>query len=432
MHSLMRRAWVDVDLGALLRNGTTVATQTRVPLLPMVKADAYGLGAVRVARALERLDPWGFGVATIAEGEELRQAAIRRPIVVFTPLLVDDFDAAVRATLIPTLGDAPAIARWSELGLPWHLAIDTGMSRAGVQWDRVSELHDALTAAPPQGAFTHFHSAERNDESRAEQERRFDEALAAMPARPPLVHAENSPAIEHRGPSPWSLARPGIFLYGVRSGNAPMIEPDPVVAMRARVVDLRTVPRGDTVSYGGTFRAESDSPNCDARDRLRDGYRRALSNRGERAHRREARAGRGCRDNGHDDGRRDRFAVRDRRRRDADRRRRRRSYRCHGGCGGGRSEPVRSAHRPSRTLAPQVFGVRRMSRARRSSCSTASASAKRPDAAQYGDIGSNTLGNLARAVDGMELPNLASRRPRQHCAARRRSTDATPRTAPGG
>ena len=87
MHSLMRRAWVDVDLGALLRNGAAIAAQAGVPLLPMVKADAYGLGAVRVARALERLDPWGFGVATVAEGEELRRASITRPIVVFTPLL---------------------------------------------------------------------------------------------------------------------------------------------------------------------------------------------------------------------------------------------------------------------------------------------------------------------------------------------------------
>jgi alanine racemase len=280
MHSLMRRAWVDIDLGALLRNGTTVATQSRVPLLPMVKADAYGLGAVRVARALERLDPWGYGVATIAEGEELRQASITRPIVVFTPLLAGDFDAAVRANLTPTLGDADAIRRWDETRLPWQLSIDTGMSRAGVPWDRVCELRDALITSPPQGAFTHFHSAERNDASRAEQDRRFDEAIAAMPARPALLHAENSAAIEHRGPSPWSLARPGIFLYGVGSGNAPMIEPEPVVAVRARVVDLRVVPTGDTVGYGGTFRAESDCRIATLAIGYADGYRRSLGNRG--------------------------------------------------------------------------------------------------------------------------------------------------------
>ena len=77
----------------------------------MVKADAYGLGAVPVARMLERLDPWGFGVATIAEGEELRHAAIRRPIVVFTPLLEGDFDGAVRANLTPSLGDRESRSR---------------------------------------------------------------------------------------------------------------------------------------------------------------------------------------------------------------------------------------------------------------------------------------------------------------------------------
>ena len=113
MHSLMRRAWVDVDLGALLRNATAIATQSG-RLLPMVKADAYGLGAVRVARTLERLDPWGFGVATIAEGEELRRRAITRPIVVFTPMLVGDFDAAIRADLTPS-------ARRSRVDRAWQL-----------------------------------------------------------------------------------------------------------------------------------------------------------------------------------------------------------------------------------------------------------------------------------------------------------------------
>lgn len=280
MHSLMRRAWVDIDLGALLRNGTTVSTQTRVPLLPMVKADAYGLGAVPVSRALERLDPWGFGVATVVEGEELRQAAITRPIVVFTPLLIGDFDAAVRAALTPTLGDAESIVRWSESGRPWHLSIDTGMSRAGIPWDAVCELHEVLRASPPQGAFTHFHSAELSDGTRDLQERRFKEAITAMPARPPLVHAENSAAVEHRGPSPWDLTRPGIFLYGVSSGNAPMIEPDPVVSMRARVVDLRTIPDGDTVSYGGTFRAQGECRIATLAVGYADGYRRSLSNRG--------------------------------------------------------------------------------------------------------------------------------------------------------
>src|SRR3982751_6774819 len=126
MQSQLTRAWVEIDLGALLQNGARVAAHTGSRLLPMVKADAYGLGAVRVACALQELDPWGFGVATVLEGDELRRAGIERPIIVFTPLLLGDFDAAIRANLTPTLGAPDAIARWGETGQPWHLAIDTG------------------------------------------------------------------------------------------------------------------------------------------------------------------------------------------------------------------------------------------------------------------------------------------------------------------
>ncbi|HVX38136.1 MAG TPA: alanine racemase, partial [Gemmatimonadaceae bacterium] len=215
MHSLIRRAWVEIDLGALLRNGAKIAAHSGVPLLPMVKADAYGLGAVRVARALERLQPWGFGVATIVEGEELRAAGITRPIVVFTPLLTEEFDAAIRANLTPTLGDRVSIERWSVYKRPWQLSIDTGMSRAGIPWNRVDELRDLLPMCPPEGVFTHFHSAELTDASREQQERRFADALAKLPVRVPMVHAENGAAVEHRGGSRWSVVRPGIFLYGV-------------------------------------------------------------------------------------------------------------------------------------------------------------------------------------------------------------------------
>jgi len=280
MHSLMRRAWVDVDLGALLRNGAALATRANVPLLPMVKADAYGLGAERVARTLERLDPWGFGVATVAEAEELRALAITRPIVIFTPILPGDFDAAIRANLTPSLSDVAAIARWTETGRPWQLAIDTGMSRAGIRWDEVDCLADVLTANPPQGVFTHFHSAEKDDASRSIQEERFASALARLPIRPAMIHAENSPAIEHRGPSPWTVARPGIFLYGVGSGNSAAIVPDPVVSLRARIVDIRTVRDGETVSYSGTYRADGDRRIATLGIGYGDGYRRALSNRG--------------------------------------------------------------------------------------------------------------------------------------------------------
>src|SRR5262245_214466 len=279
MHSLMRRAWVDIDLGELLRNGPTIATQSLAPLLPMVKADGYGLGAVRVARTLELLDPWGFGVATVAEGEELRGAAVKRPIIVFTPLLTGDFDACLRAELTPSLSELHAIRRWQETGRPWQLAIDTGMNRAGIPWNSVSSIRDVLASGAPQGAFTHFHSAERNDETRAEQERRFAAAIAALPVRPPMLHMENSAAVEHRGPSSWDVVRPGVFLYGVSSGESAQIRPEPVVAVRARIVDVRTVPEGETVSYGGTYRAPGQRRIATVPIGYADGYRRVLGNR---------------------------------------------------------------------------------------------------------------------------------------------------------
>ena len=279
MYSLNRRAWVDIDLGALSRNAATAAAHAGVPLLPMVKADAYGLGAIAVARTLERLEPWGFGVATIPEGEELRHAAITRPIVVFTPLLVGDFDAAVRANLTPTLGSRPAITRWKETGLPWHLAVDTGMSRAGIQWNEIDSILDLLVPEPPQGVFTHFHSAELRDGSREEQERRFDAVLTKLPVRPPMVHAENSPALQHGDRSRWSVVRPGIFLYGVASGTDPRVTPEPVVSVRGRIIDLRTIEPGESVSYGATHRVTSRRRIATVGVGYADGYRRALGNR---------------------------------------------------------------------------------------------------------------------------------------------------------
>jgi alanine racemase len=127
--------------------------------------------------------------------------------------------------------------------------------------------------------FTHFHSADLDDPSRDEQESRFAAALDALPERPAIVHAENGPAVEARAPSPWTLCRPGVFLYGVATRNGPLV-PEPVVTVRARIVELRTVRNGDTVSYGGTWRAEGTRRIATIPVGYADGYRRVLGNRG--------------------------------------------------------------------------------------------------------------------------------------------------------
>lgn len=280
------RAWLDVNLGAIRRNAAALRARAGVPLIPMVKANAYGLGAIEIANALEQEAPLAYGVATVAEGAELRTAGIQRPIVIFTPILRQEFVAASRAKLTPTLSNAGDILVWSETHLPYHLAIDTGMNRAGASWRDLNELCDlanAVSACPPSGAFTHFHSAEADPDSVAEQEARFRSTLQKLDIAPESLHVDNSAAIlRSAGQRGWHAVRPGIFLYGVataaRRGGDP--EPEAVLALRARIVDLRWLAPGDTVSYGATYTASNRERIATVAVGYGDGYPRSLSNRG--------------------------------------------------------------------------------------------------------------------------------------------------------
>lgn len=276
------RAWVEVDLAALVRNAKALERQARTRLLPMIKADAYGLGAVPVARALEAVDPIAFGVSSIVEGEELRRAGIQRQVIVFTPTLPRDLERLRQANLTPSLASAEGIARWRALGGgPWHLAVETGMNRAGIAWDAVGSLAAAVQAEPPEGAFTHFHSAELDDGSLSTQEQRFRVALDSLTLRPRVLHTENSAAIVRRNPSPWDCVRPGVFLFGVGSGPTASLQPEPVVHLRAQVVELREVGDGETVSYDATWKARGVRCIATVAVGYGDGYRRHLGNVGK-------------------------------------------------------------------------------------------------------------------------------------------------------
>jgi len=250
-----------------------------VPLLPILKADAYGLGVVPVAHSLSQLHPWGFGVATVEEGAELRDAGVTGRILVCTPLLPGEFAAARAARLTPTLSERAAIAAWQKPGGAWQLAIDTGMQRAGIPWERAAEVNDLVRAQPPEAVFTHYHSSEKNDGSRQEQDRRFHEAIAALAVRPALTHTDNSAAIVRRGENSHGFVRPGAFLYGLGSGRD-VLNPEPVVHVRARVLEVRDVAAGETVSYGGLWRAPSARRIATVAVGYADGYRRHLSNVG--------------------------------------------------------------------------------------------------------------------------------------------------------
>jgi alanine racemase len=217
---------------------------------------------VAVARALESVDPWGFGVASPDEGATLRAAGIRRPILVATPFLPQEIERYLELDLRPSIGDAASLVAWIGRGArPFHVEIDTGMSRAGVRWDDTDELarlSGTLSAAAGwEGVFTHFCAAEsESDDITQRQWDRFQQVVQSLPRRPALVHAANSAAALRGRCYAADLVRPGIFLYGGAVGKA---VPRPVAALRGRVVATRSILTGDTVGYGPGWQADRET-----------------------------------------------------------------------------------------------------------------------------------------------------------------------------
>lgn len=268
----------------------------------MVKADAYGLGAEEVVRALGAVfgdgpsdlaartlnaaapqpeAPWGLGVATVEEGLALRRAGVASRVLCASPVLPEELAAMQQARMIPALHRADDIAAWQTLGGgPWHLAIDTGLNRAGVRWEEAASLKGAVAQSPPQGVFTHFHSARSTNGSRELQESRFVSAVEAL-ALPDdvLKHTDNSYALLARETGRWDLVRPGIALYGSPSESALGVEP--VVSVFARVVDVRDVPPGESVSYEALWTAEQPSRIATVAIGHADGYRQQFTNRAQ-------------------------------------------------------------------------------------------------------------------------------------------------------
>ena len=263
-----------MSLDGLRKNLDTVRRAApRAAVVPMVKADAYGLGMERVSRALVQAlapdGPWALGVAAVAEGEALRGFGWTGRVVVFAPAPPAEAARAAEAGLTLSVSDLGTLERWAgearRLGrrLAFHLEIDTGMGRAGLpcgavdQWGpRVAETAGDLLSW--EGCFTHFHSADEPSlDSADEQHRRFLRAVERLPAAPEgaprVLHTSNSAAALRRAGYGGDLVRPGIFLYGGRAG--PGTTPEPVAALRARVALVRQVEAGATVGYGATHTA---------------------------------------------------------------------------------------------------------------------------------------------------------------------------------
>lgn len=292
------RAWVEVRLDHLRENALAVhrALGSSVELLPMVKADAYGLGMAAVTRALAGVPdgrgPWAFGVATVAEGESLRAQGWSGRVVVFSPAPPGEFERAGRADLALCLSEVAAVERWAGVAealsreLAFHTEIDTGMGRAGFWWrDAHRWGSDVARIAQGrlrwQGCFTHFHSADEPDLAPSdEQWERFRQALDSLPTTPEprLVHVANSAATLRRAGYGCDLVRPGIYLYGGCAG--PSVVPLPVATVRARIVLVKTVPPGATVGYGATYMAQREERWGTLAIGYGDGLPRALARGG--------------------------------------------------------------------------------------------------------------------------------------------------------
>ncbi|HET7601781.1 MAG TPA: alanine racemase [Gemmatimonadales bacterium] len=275
------RAWVDVDLAALRRNARRVARVSGAQLLPMVKANGYGLGAVAVVRALEALNPWGYGVACPAEGRELREAGIERPVLVCTPCPPSWMPTMLRHRLTPLLADREAVRAWLAQadGRPFHVGVDTGMARGGFSAvDRAAcdALRQLLAGAPGyEGICTHFHSADEQPETIGIQWDEFQQVVTSV-GRAPLVHAANSAAALRHPVAAGDLVRPGIFLYGGEAGGQ---VPEPVAQFRSRVVAVEQLAAGQTVSYGATWRASAPTRVAVVAAGYADGWHRSASSR---------------------------------------------------------------------------------------------------------------------------------------------------------
>jgi alanine racemase len=284
------RAWMEVNLGALRKNCRTLSERLAdgCRLLPMVKADAYGVGLSGAMRALADCSPWGFGVATTEEGRRVRGLGWEGPVVVFAPSLPGDLPGLGEERLEPAVAGLEALLACAENDAPdlaVHLEVDTGMGRLGLDWqtaeDWAPRVADVLSRSRVRlaGTLTHFHSADVAPPTANEQWVRFDAALQALRRAgvdPGLVHAENS-AGAMLGERFGDLARPGIYLYG---GGTWEPRARPVASVRARVMAVRDVAAGATVSYGATWTAPRPARLATLAIGYGDGLRRELSNRG--------------------------------------------------------------------------------------------------------------------------------------------------------
>lgn len=263
-------------------------------ILAVVKADAYGHGAIPVGMCLEQAGADCLAVALPEEGIELREAGVRCAILLLGPLDPDQFRTIFEYRLIPTLTEWPILDELEKAAarrgarLPFHLKVDTGMGRLGVLpeslpggLERLRELKMCRLA----GIFSHLACAEEaSNPHTGWQRRRFEEALRTLKTggiRVPMAHLANSAAILDHPDCLLQAVRPGILLYGCHpSESSSRMELEPVLQFRTRVLGLKEVPPGTPIGYGSTFRTRRPSRIAILPAGYHDGVPRSMPPRG--------------------------------------------------------------------------------------------------------------------------------------------------------
>lgn len=270
LEAALRPAWVDVDLAALEHNlarirGRLTDSGARMPaIMAVVKADAYGHGAVGVSRALEAAGVDWLGVALLEEGAEIRRAGVELPILVLGTARPSKIALYRRYRLTPTVSSITELALWRDWtagqseAQPIHLKVNTGMGRLGVALEEVPWALEMLRGHPGlrlAGLLSHFGDADDLGSPRNDlQAERFAAVLGLLTVEEhgrTIVHMANSAAALHRRESRHELVRLGIALYGLDPVEQPGDDLRPVMSVRARIVQIREVPAGTPVSYGG-------------------------------------------------------------------------------------------------------------------------------------------------------------------------------------
>ena len=290
----MDNTYLKIDLDAITHNFRAVGKKAGVPVMAVVKADAYGHGAIPVARVLAPLCAF-FGVSSVSEALELRQAGIENPILILGHTPVDAFSTVVKKNIRPTIfsmDDALALSQEAQKQnkiAPFHFAVDTGMSRIGFQaTEEAADICAQIAKLPnleAEGLFSHFATADSEDLIQAQAQARlfddFDKMLKSRDVSVKLRHLDNSAGIMNFN-CHYEMVRSGIVTYGLYPSNevdSKLLDLKPAMCWYSHISHIKTLPAGRSISYGGTYTTTKDTVVATIPAGYADGYRRSLSNK---------------------------------------------------------------------------------------------------------------------------------------------------------